>query len=135
VAEVPFVDCVTTMLDPAIPLTINVWDEWGDPRDPDDFACLRSYSPYDNPPPGRRPDLLVTGAVHDPRVLVHEPAKWVARLRETATGESRVLFRVELGAGAHTGPSGRFGHLRYEAEVAAFILDALQVIAITQPSQ
>ncbi len=135
VAEVPFVDCVTTMLDPAIPLTINEWDEWGDPRDPDDFACLRSYSPYDNPPPGRRPDLLVTGAVHDPRVLVHEPAKWVARLRETDSGDSRVLFRVELGAGAHTGPSGRFGHLRYEAEVTAFILDALQVIAITQPSQ
>ena len=127
VAEVPFVDCVTTMLDPGIPLTINEWDEWGDPRDPDDFACLRSYSPYDNPPSGRRPDLLVTGAVHDPRVLVHEPAKWVARLRETDAGASRVLFRVELGAGAHTGPSGRFGHLRYEAEVSAFILDALGV--------
>ena len=125
VAEVPFVDCVTTMLDPGIPLTINEWDEWGDPRDPDDFACLRSYSPYDNPPPGPRPDLLVTGAVHDPRVLVHEPAKWVARLRETDTTASRVLFRVGAGAGAHTGPSGRFGHLRYEAEVSAFILDAM----------
>jgi oligopeptidase B len=57
-------------------------------------------------------------------VLVHEPAKWVARLRDTATDGSTVLFRVELGAGAHTGPSGRFGHLRYEAEVNAFILDA-----------
>ena len=125
VAEVPFVDCVTTMLDPSIPLTINEWDEWGDPRDPADFACLRSYSPYDNPPPGARPDLLVTGAVHDPRVLVHEPAKWVARLRETDTDGSRILFRVELGAGAHTGPSGRFGHLRYEAEVHAFVLDAM----------
>jgi oligopeptidase B len=125
VAEVPFVDCVTTMLDPSIPLTITEWDEWGDPRDPADFACLRSYSPCDNPPAGRRPDLLVTGAVHDPRVLVHEPAKWVARLRETDTAGSRVLFRVELGAGAHGGPSGRFGHLRYEAEVQAFILAAL----------
>ena len=125
VAEVPFVDCVTTMLDPGIPLTISEWDEWGDPRDPDDYACLRAYSPYDNPPSGRRPDLLVTGAVHDPRVLVHEPAKWVARLRATDTADSRVLFRVELGAGAHTGPSGRFGHLRYEAEVSAFILDVM----------
>jgi oligopeptidase B len=130
VAEVPFVDCVTTMLDPDIPLTINEWDEWGDPRDAGDFACLRSYSPYDNPPAGPRPALLVTGAVHDPRVLVHEPAKWVARLRATA-GEnagapgSAVLFRVELGAGAHTGPSGRLGHLRYEAEVQAFVLDAM----------
>ncbi len=125
VAEVPFVDCVHTMLDPGIPLTVNEWDEWGDPRDPGDFACLRSYSPYENPPPGPRPDLLVTGTVHDPRVLVHEPAKWVARLRETDTAGSRVLFRVELGAGAHTGPSGRFAHLEYEAEVQAFILGAL----------
>jgi len=125
VAEVPFVDCVTTMLDPSIPLTITEWDEWGDPRDRDDFACLRAYSPYDNPPAGARPDLLVTGAVHDPRVLVHEPAKWVARLRETDTAGSLLLFRVELGAGAHTGPSGRFGHLRYEAEVQAFILAAM----------
>jgi oligopeptidase B len=129
IAEVPFVDCVTTMLDPDIPLTVNEWDEWGDPRDPADFACLRSYSPYDNPPAGPRPDLLVTGAVHDPRVLVHEPAKWVARLRETDTAGSRVLFRVELGAGAHTGPSGRFGHLRYEAEVLAFALDAMDLAA------
>jgi len=136
VAEVPFVDCVTTMLDPNIPLTINEWDEWGDPRDPDDFACLRGYSPYDNPPAGHRPDLLVTGAVHDPRVLVHEPAKWVAKLRETDTDNSSLLFRVELGAGAHTGPSGRFGHLRYEAEVYAFILAAMgHTIAIRQPSQ
>ena len=125
VAEVPFVDCVTTMLDPAIPLTITEWDEWGDPRDAGDFNCLRSYSPYDNPPAGRRPELLVTGAVHDPRVLVHEPAKWVARLRETDSAGSRVLFRVELGAGAHTGPSGRFGQLRYEAEVHAFVLAAI----------
>jgi oligopeptidase B len=127
VAEVPFVDCVTTMLDPSIPLTINEWDEWGDPRDPDDFACLRSYSPYDNPPAGTRPDLLVTGAVHDPRVLVHEPAKWVARLRETDAAGSALLFRVELGAGAHGGPSGRFAHLRYEAEVQAFILAAMDL--------
>lgn len=125
VAEVPFVDCVNSMLDPSIPLAINEWDEWGDPREPGDFACLRSYSPYDNPPPGQRPALLVTGAVHDPRVLVHEPAKWVARLRATDTAGSQILFRVELGAGAHTGPSGRFGHLRYEAEVQAFILAAL----------
>lgn len=125
VAEVPFVDVVTTMLDPDIPLTIGEWDEWGDPREAEDFACMRAYSPYENPPTGPRPALLVTGAVHDPRVLVHEPAKWVARLRATDTAASTILFRVELGAGAHTGPSGRFGHLRYEAEVCAFIVDAM----------
>jgi oligopeptidase B len=124
VAEVPFVDCVTTMLDPDIPLTVNEWDEWGDPRDPSARAYLASYSPYDNPPLGLRPDLLVTGSLHDPRVLIHEPAKWVARLRATDTAGSRVLFRPELGAWAHTGPTGRFGRLGYEAEILAFIVDA-----------
>jgi oligopeptidase B len=124
VAEVPFVDCVTTMLDPDIPLTVNEWDEWGDPREPAARAYLASYSPYDNPPAGPRPDLLVTGSRHDPRVLIHEPAKWVARLRATDTAGSRVLFRPELGAGAHTGPAGRFGRLGYEAEILAFIVDA-----------
>ena len=128
VAEVPFVDCVTTMLDPSIPLTINEWDEWGDPRDPDDYACMRAYSPYDNPPAGPRPPLLVTGAVNDPRVAVHEPAKWVAKLRATASEDSgEIFFRVELGAGAHTGPSGRFAQANYEAEVHAFVLSAMGI--------
>jgi oligopeptidase B len=132
VAEVPFVDCVTTMLDPDIPLTINEWDEWGDPRDPDARAYLASYSPCDNIPPQPWPDLLATGSLHDPRVLIHEPAKWVAKLRAAkdgaAAGESgsgsRLLFRPELGSAAHTGPAGRYGRLRYEAEILAFIVDA-----------
>lgn len=129
VAEVPFVDVVTTMLDATIPLTVTEWDEWGDPRRRADFDWMLAYSPYDNPPPaGTRPDLLVTGAVHDPRVMVHEPAKWVARLRETdPVWSPRCHFRVETGAGAHTGPSGRFGHLAYEAEVYAWVLDRLGV--------
>jgi oligopeptidase B len=129
VAEVPFVDVVTTMFDASIPLTVTEWDEWGDPHRRADFDWMLAYSPYDNPPPaGSRPDLLVTGAVHDPRVMVHEPAKWVARLRETDPDWSpRCLFRVETGAGAHTGPSGRFGHLGYEAEVYAWVLDRLGV--------
>jgi oligopeptidase B len=127
VAEVPFVDCVTTMLDPGIPLTASEWDEWGDPREPAARAYLASYSPYDNVPDGVRPGLLVTGSLHDPRVLIHEPAKWVARLRATdvASGApgGRLLFRPELGVGSHGGPAGRYDHLRYEAEVLAFILD------------
>lgn len=133
VAEVPFVDVVTTMSDPTIPLTVNEWDEWGDPADVDDFAAMLAYSPYDNPPPGPRPALLVTGTLHDPRVLVHEPAKWVARLRATddPVRRSPLLFRAELGDGAHTGPSGRFAHLAYEAEVLAWILDRL--CAVTLP--
>ena len=123
VAEVPFVDCVTTMLDPSIPLTVAEWDEWGDPREPSARAYLASYSPYDNVPDGGRPSLLVTGSLHDPRVLIHEPAKWVARLRATAAPGDRLLFRPELGAGAHVGPAGRYDQLRYEAEILAFILD------------
>jgi oligopeptidase B len=132
VAEVPFVDCVTTMLDPSIPLTINEWDEWGDPRDAGDYACLRSYSPYDNPPAGPRPALLVTGAVYDPRVAVHEPAKWVAKLRATDP-QSQILFRVELGVGAHTGPSGRFAQANYKAEVHAFVLSQMGLGEESEP--
>ena len=128
VAEVPFVDVVTTMLDPSIPLTITEWDEWGDPRDPEVRAYQRSYSPYDNVPAGRRPALLVTGSLHDPRVLIHEPAKWVAKLRATADGaddaDGPVLFRAELGTAGHTGPTGRYDRLGYESEIGAFIVAA-----------
>ena len=130
VAEVPFVDVVTTMFDAGIPLTPQEWAEWGDPRQEEQFRWLLAYSPYDNPPPaGGRPALLVTGAVHDARVMVWEPAKWVARLRETDPAWSpHCLFRVETGAGAHTGPSGRYAHLAYEAEVQAWLLDRLGVL-------
>ncbi|HTY72121.1 MAG TPA: prolyl oligopeptidase family serine peptidase, partial [Actinomycetes bacterium] len=127
VAEVPFVDVVTTMLDPSVPLTPGEWDEWGDPRRPADFAVLLAYSPYDNlPAAGGRPDLLVTGAVHDARVMYWEPAKWVAALRASDPEWSpRCLFRIETGVGSHVGPSGRYGHLAYESEVLAWVLDRL----------
>jgi oligopeptidase B len=129
VAEVPFVDVVTTMFDASIPLTITEWEEWGDPRIREQFDWMLAYSPYENlPPAGGRPDLLVTGAVHDPRVMVREPAKWVAALRHSDPEWSpRCLFRCETGAGAHVGPSGRVAHLGYEAEVYAWILDRLGV--------
>jgi oligopeptidase B len=127
VAEVPFVDVVTTMFDASIPLTVTEWEEWGDPRIREQFDWMLAYSPYENlPPPGMRPDLLVTGAVHDPRVMVREPAKWVAALRHSDPEWSpRLLFRCETGAGAHVGPSGRVAHLGYEAEIYAWILDRL----------
>jgi oligopeptidase B len=138
VAEVPFVDLITSMSDESIPLTVNEWEEWGDPRNRDDFDAMLAYSPYDNPAPvGVRPDLLVTGAVHDTRVLVREPAKWVAMLRDTDPEWARkplgCLFRAETGTGSHVGPSGRLDHLRYEADVAAWILDRLGVTG-TGPS-
>ncbi len=125
IAEVPFVDVVTTMLDASVPLTANEWDEWGDPREPDQFAWMLAYSPYDNlPPADGRPDLLVTGAVNDTRVMVWEPAKWVAALRASDPQWSpRCLFRVETGAGSHGGPSGRYALLDYEAEIFAWMLE------------
>ena len=104
VAEVPFVDVVTTMFDASIPLTVTEWDEWGDPHRREEFDWMLAYSPYDNlPPAGGRPDLLVTGALHDPRVMVWEPAKWVAALRDSDPAWSpRCLFRVRArGRRAH----------------------------------
>lgn len=129
VAEVPFVDVVTSMSDPNTPLTITEWEEWGDPRIPEQRAWMSAYDPYQNlPPAGGRPPLLVTGAVHDPRVMVREPAKWTAALRASDPDWApQCVFRVETGAGSHTGPSGRFGHLEYEAEIYAWVLDKLGV--------
>jgi oligopeptidase B len=135
VAEVPFVDVVTSMLNPSLPLTIPEWEEWGNPTDPDEYTVLMSYSPVDNPPAVQaRPALLVTGAVHDTRVLVREPAKWVATLRggdpDRGTGvdpmspvsRRTVLFRAETGSGAPAGPVGRYSQLHYEAEIYAWVL-------------
>jgi oligopeptidase B len=127
VAEVPFVDVVNSMLDPTAPLTINEWDEWGDPREPGDYEVMAGYSPYENIPDGERPALFVTGSLHDSRVMIHEPAKWVARLRATDPGTRRLLFRPELGAASHGGPSGRLDRVRYQAEVLAFLLTELEV--------
>ncbi|HET7901665.1 MAG TPA: prolyl oligopeptidase family serine peptidase [Candidatus Nanopelagicales bacterium] len=138
VAEVPFVDVVTTMLDDTLPLTAQEWLEWGDPRDPEQRAWLSSWSPIEHlPDVADRPPLLATGAVHDVRVLVREPARWVARLRASdpdhgvgddegsPTSPRTVLLRVETGAGAHGGPSGRVAELEYEAEIYAWVLDCL----------
>ena len=133
VAEVPFVDCLTTMLDASLPLTVGEWDEWGNPAaDPAVYAVMRSYSPYDNVrsrsadgSPLRYPDILATAGLNDNRVGYWEPAKWVARLRD-ASPANRVLLRTELGAG-HGGPSGRYDAWRDEALVYAFLLDALGV--------
>ena len=112
------------MFDHDVPLTVTELDEWGDPRNKDEFDYLLSYSPYENVPERNRPELLVTGALHDPRVMVWEPAKWVVALRASdPEWAPRCLFRCETGAGAHVGPSGRFAHLRYEAEIYAWVLD------------
>jgi oligopeptidase B len=123
VAEMPFVDCLTTMLDESLPLTVGEFEEWGDPvRDPEAYATIKQYSPYDNVAATAHPRILATGALHDPRVGYWEPAKWVARLRDQDP-HATVLFRPELSAG-HGGPSGRYETWRDEALVLAFVLDA-----------
>ena len=124
VAEVPFVDVVSTISDPTLPLSVIEWEEWGDPADPEYYATMKSYSPYDNVRPVRYPDLFVTAGLNDPRVSYWEPAKWVAKLRTTAQPDTRILLRTEMGAG-HSGPSGRYDAWRKEAEIFAFLLDAV----------
>jgi oligopeptidase B len=124
VAEVPFVDVVTTMLDPTLPLTVTEWEEWGDPREADAYARMKAYSPYDNVRPVDYPALFVTTGLNDPRVQYWEPAKWVAKLRDTSTSDNPILLRTEMGAG-HGGPSGRYDAWRDEATVLAFVCSAL----------
>ncbi len=121
VAEVPFVDIVSTMSDPTLPLTVTEWEEWGDPRSEPFASVMAGYSPYDNTVAADYPALYATAGLNDPRVSVHEPAKWVARLREVATGTAPVVFRVEMGAG-HGGPTGRYEAWRDEARTLAFLL-------------
>jgi oligopeptidase B len=131
VAEVPFVDCLTTMLDDSLPLTVGEWEEWGNPvEDEAIYWAMKAYSPVDNVHgtdgqgrPVRYPDVLATAGLHDPRVGYWEAAKWVARLR-AANPDNRALLRVEMGAG-HGGPSGRYDAWRDEALVVAFVLDAV----------
>jgi oligopeptidase B len=120
VAEVPFVDVVTTMLDPTLPLTITEWEEWGDPREPGAYARMKAYSPYDNVRAADYPALLVTTGLNDPRVQYWEPAKWVAKLRELSTSDRPIYLRTEMGAG-HGGPSGRYDAWNDEAIVLAFV--------------
>jgi oligopeptidase B len=125
VAEVPFVDVVTTMSDTSLPLTVTEWEEWGDPvHDAAAFERMLGYSPYDNVVPvDRYPAIYASAGLNDPRVGFWEPAKWVAKLRSIgAGGPGRpVVLRTELGAG-HGGPSGRYDTWRDEARVQAFIL-------------
>ena len=127
VADVPFVDCLNTMLDESLPLTPGEWPEWGDPlRSKQAFAYILSYSPYDQVSAQPYPPMLVTGGLNDPRVTYWEPAKWVARLRELKTDANELLLKINMGAG-HGGKSGRFESIREVAEQYAFVLWQLGV--------
>jgi len=121
VASVPFVDVLNTMLDPTLPLTVGEYEEWGNPQEQEYFELIRSYSPYDNVRKADYPHMLVTGGLNDPRVSYWEPAKFVAKLRETRTNDGLLLLKTELGAG-HFGPSGRYDAWKETAFEYAFLL-------------
>jgi oligopeptidase B len=128
VAQVPFVDVVTTMLDESIPLTTNEYDEWGDPSVREYHDYMLSYSPYDNVGRQAYPAMLVTTGLWDSQVQYYEPAKWVAKLRAQKSDNHRLLLHVEMEAG-HGGKSGRFQRYRETAMEYAFLLDELGVRA------
>jgi len=124
IAQVPFVDVVTTILDPDLPLSVIEWDEWGNPNEPEFYNYMKSYSPYDNVTAQDYPNLLITAGLNDPRVSYWEPAKWAARLRATKTDPNRLLLKTNMGAG-HGGASGRYERLKEIAFEDAFLLDCL----------
>jgi oligopeptidase B len=124
-AQVPFVDVVTTMLDETIPLTTNEYDEWGDPKDREYYDYMLSYSPYDNVGRKPYPAMFITTGLWDSQVQYYEPVKWVAKLRALKSGQHRLLLHVEMEAG-HGGKSGRFQRYREIAMEYAFLLDELQ---------
>ena len=125
-SQVPFVDVVTTMLDPSIPLTTNEYDEWGNPEKQDYYDYMLSYSPYDNLKAQAYPAMFVGTGLWDSQVQYWEPAKYVARLRDLNTSKLPVLFRTNMDAG-HGGKSGRFRRYRELSEMYAFLLDQLGV--------
>ncbi len=121
VAQVPFVDALNSILDPSLPLTVTEWEEWGDPlHDPEVYAYMKSYTPYENVTAARYPAVFALTSLNDTRVLYHEPAKWIARLRAAAAG-GPFLLKTEMEAG-HGGRSGRYDAWQEEALVLAWII-------------
>lgn len=123
---VPFVDVINTMLDDTLPLTTQEYLEWGNPNEPAAFAYMYTYSPYDNLKPAAYPQILVRTSLNDSQVLVHEPAKWVAKLRETKTDEHPLLMVVNMDAG-HGGASGRYDAIREQASDLAWVLSRIGI--------
>lgn len=121
VAQVPFVDVVTTMLDDTIPLTTGEYDEWGNPNEEEYYHYMKSYSPYDNVEVKAYPHMLITTGLHDSQVQYWEPAKWVAKLRDLKTDTNFLIFKTDMTSG-HGGASGRFESLKEDALEYAFLL-------------
>ena len=133
IAQVPFVDVVTTMLDESIPLTTGEFEEWGNPQDPQYYEYMKSYSPYDNVTAQPYPHLLVTTGLHDSQVQYWEPAKWVAKLRELKTDDHLLLLCTDMDSG-HGGKSGRFKSYEGVAMEYAFLVALAQGTLPGQPA-
>jgi oligopeptidase B len=121
VADVPFVDVITTMSDPGVPLTTLEYEEWGNPAIKQHFDAMMSYSPYDNVTAQPYPPMFITAALNDSQVGFHEPAKWVARLRATKTDNNKLLFLTSMNSG-HSGKPGRFGPHEQSARIMAWLI-------------
>ncbi|HJZ48850.1 MAG TPA: S9 family peptidase [Roseiflexaceae bacterium] len=126
IAQVPFVDVINTQSDPSIPLVVPEYTQWGNPANKDEYEYMKSYSPYDNVAAVDYPHMFVTGGLNDPRVAYWEPAKWVAKLRATKTGQHLLLLRTNLSTG-HFGASGRYDELKEVAQEYAFLIDVMGV--------
>jgi oligopeptidase B len=126
ISHVPFVDVMNTMLDATLPLTVPEYEEWGNPNEPEAFAYMLSYSPYDNLKAGAYPAMLVKTSLNDSQVMYWEPAKYVAKLRTLKQNDSPLLLYTNMAAG-HGGASGRYDYLREIAFDYAFILRTLDV--------
>jgi oligopeptidase B len=123
-ARVPFVDPLTTILDPSLPLTVTEWEEWGNPiQDRDVYFYMKSYSPYENVAAGKYPAILVMTSLNDTRVYYVEPAKWVAALRHSKTDQNTVLLKTQMSSG-HGGISGRYEQWKEVAYQYAWVLAA-----------
>ena len=122
IAQVPFVDVVTTMLDDSIPLTTGEYDEWGNPNKKKFYNYMLSYSPYDNVKAQKYPNMYISTGLHDSQVQYWEPAKWVAKLREFKTDDNVLFLDTNMDAG-HGGASGRFEALKELAKEFTFLLD------------
>ena len=120
-AGVPFVDVITTMLDPDIPLTTSEYDEWGNPNNKEDYEYMLAYSPYDQVSAQAYPNMLITSGLHDSQVQYWEPTKWVAKLREYKTDNNLLLLKTDMQAG-HSGKTGRFQYLEDIALEYGFLL-------------
>jgi oligopeptidase B len=124
-AYVPFVDVMNTMLDETLPLTVNEFEEWGNPKNKADYDYMMQYSPYDNVAKKAYPSMLVRTSYNDSQVMYWEPAKWVAKLRATRTDKNPLLFKIAMDPAGHGGQSGRYDRLRDTAFDYAFLLEQL----------